>query len=73
QIRQRAGHVPLADECGAVASALQRFKKGLVVWIPGRHVVHHSVAAGELAGQDRSARRAAYGRGDERVVSDSAL
>ena len=49
QVRQCAGHVPLADERRAVAGSLQRLEERLGIRVPRRKVVHHPVAAGVLA------------------------
>ena len=46
-----AGHVPLADEGGVVASSLNIFKKGVVFIVPGRQIIFYAVGKGILAGK----------------------
>ncbi len=62
-------HVPLADERGLVAGALQQQRKGREAMAGGRSigVVDDAVRAGVLPGQEAGTRRRAQRRGDETV------
>ena len=69
----RAAHVPLADEGGPVARALEFLREGRRLRIQPRAVVQDAVPVGVLTGEDRGAARRAQRRGHERVLEQHAL
>ena len=67
-----SAHVPLADERGPVAGALEFLREGRRLWVEAGAIVQHAVPVGILPGENRRATRRAERGGHEGVLEQHA-